>query len=352
MGGCVYTQAVSGRRSFNKFFFYASRIDILFDCINKAYLCDSLSLSLKMEEDMRYLRHLYVSMGKIVTASTREKPVDLLEAEFDYYTERRIPLLIEWLDTQIVFTRERSENLPTDSRVLVGAWEFLKVVVIHSQYQVLKEMWDIYSHFGAKESEHDQFSWHLSAILYHWIREGTRGGLIGVNPHQRYLNGEVEDTLVLRDICIQLKNLQCFLNLTGEEASQLLVHKAKSIEKPVYLFRLSATIPGVIVMQCVLYGLKKKKDTSTIINVRLGEKTLGKDYSFFMSPLEYSIACEVIMAKYYRAVSRTMEPLIPDMVLLKPTWREMVGYTKGYGNYYDVRVKSDAPTRELKGEYY
>lgn len=300
------------------------------------------------ESELRYLRHLYVSLGKIVTSSTKEKPTALLVEEFNYYTETRRPLLIEWLDQQVTFTRNRNKEMirknknsqiPTDIRVLVGAWEFLKSVVIHSFYPILRQMWNLFGLFGVKEDEHNQYSWHLGAILYHWINEGIKEGLIPDNPfrtpftHKWQSNDDATDEEhAMEDVCLHLRALQCFLNFTVHDGEALLQQTMESFSQKgipceaVYLFRLSATVPGMIVLQFVVSSLFRESST----NLRLDQGSLGKDYHFFMSPVDYATKCE----DYIRKVSGLRK--MTNMIQIQPTLKEMIGLTKSYTVYFET----------------
>lgn len=320
------------------------------------------------EEDLRYLKHLYISLGKLVTASTKEKPTTLLVEEFLYYTETRVPLLIEWMETQITFTRKRNDemiltreaNIPSDIRILVGAWELLKRIVTDGQFSLLKSMWKIFSHFGVKDDEHDQYSWHLSAIIFHWIKVGISDGVIPPNPYRNpyVLRIWGSDTTVIEDddaientriqgVCLQLKALQCFLNFTAGDGNALLHHKVKKLKKPVYLFRLSATIPGAIVLQFIVPDTENNNTKRHVVmNLRIDANTMGDNYNFFMSPLQYTMACETYIAKYITASTNQHSM---SMVQIQPSTKEMVGMTNGYVRYFDTRAaKTMIP---LKSKY-
>ncbi len=316
-------------------------------------------------EDLRYLKHLYISTGKLVTAHTKEKPTALLEEEFLYYTETRIPLLLEWFDTLISFTQQRGQStviMPSDIRILIGAWEFLKVIVANNHFDLLEHVWRMYRHFGFSDSEHDQYSWHLCAIIYHWITEGIREGVIPpapFNKYNRYLvktdvfnDEEIEDNeeRAIESVCLQLKNLKCFLNFSAEEGTALLRHKLKKLNRPVYLFRLSATIPGAIVMQFILPHTDLTK-RNPVMNVRIGSGTAGGDnYNFFMSPIDYTTSCEAYIATYLAKEPSNVNsrPLRIEMVQLKPTLKQMVGQTDAYVRYFASNEKTIIP---LKSTY-
>lgn len=303
-------------------------------------------------DDLRYLRHLYVSLGKIVTLDTKEgeKPTSLLTEEFNYYIDRRVSLILEWLDAQIEFTRNRNaemvrlnrrdNQIPTDIRVLIGAWEFLKSIVTHQYYALLCQIWNLFDVFGLSESNHNQYSWHLGAILYHWINEGIKEGLIPDNPHHRpftreqYIDDDdADDEHAMEGVCLQLKALQCFLNFTSQDGDQAL---RREIERrgggahddrntPVYLFRLSATVPGMIVLQFMVPSVNMQSS----VNVRLDERVMGKGYHFFMSPREYTVACET----YIRVGTTGMVAQI--MIQVQPTLNEMIGATESYARYFE-----------------
>lgn len=327
--------------------------------------------------DLRYLRHLYVSLGKIVTVNTKEgeKPTALLTEEFNYYIDRRRALILEWLDAQIAFTRNRNSEMirlnknseiPTDIRVLVGAWEFLKSIVTFQYYDLLRQIWNLFEVFGLNENNHTQYSWHLGAILYHWINEGIKDGLIPDNPHHRPFTrpweqhgDDAEDEHAMEGVCLQLKALQCFLNFTSQDGEQALRREIEAREEgargsakpeprerrrdtPVYLFRLSATVPGMIVLQFMVPSMSKQGS----VNVRLEARVMGKGYHFFMSPREYTVACETY-------IQRATGMATQMMTQVQPTLNEMIGATESYARYFEnASLMGNATKIPLKGNLY
>ena len=144
----------------------------------------------------------------------------------------------------------------------------------------------------------------------------------------------------IQEVCLQLRSLQCFLNFTAEDGVILLRKKVKKLQKPIYLFRLSATVPGVITLQYILpVGTRPQ-----VYNVRIGSQTM-KDYNFFMSPRKYSEVCEAFIGLQTPSFSSG------DMVHMKPSLKEMVGLTDSYVQYFDTRDRVTSIMLKGDGKY-
>lgn len=305
---------------------------------------------------VHYLRHLYVSMAKLVEPLTGDSSMSIkqLYEVFNTSPTDAIEDTIEWLDLQIEFTEKRHNELkstkrelevPTHLGVLIGGWKFLRAVVKKGHFHILKNIWQLLTTCGIPETERNQCIWHIGAILYHWIDEGLRQGRI--LPPSRYIytpdgglwsnyDGE-EDELqtTMKAVALHLKILRCYLNVTASEGEAILRKRIKenTRRRTVYLFRLSATVPGEIVLQFILPGVRHPT-----VNVRINATTMGREFytDFFMSQPEYRAMCEEWIANYAR-MQRIPIDFDEGMIQVQPTMSQSVGLTDSYNCYFDVK---------------
>lgn len=307
------------------------------------------------DPNFKYVRHLYVSMGKIASSATgQEKSDTQLVDEFLYNREIRMTQLHEWIDQQRLFVERRNKDIQranspngtatvSENQILAEAWQLLLNVVSRRLYRLLRRMWLLLATIGVKDDEHTAYSWHLAAILYYWIQEGIDTGTIPIiqqaqTPYRIVLieeEEEKEDTdatqeddeekMIMIGICQHLASLRCYLNLTASSGEAILRRRATELNMPVYLCRLSATKPGVFVLQFAVPGERQSR------NVRLGTGTHGNDYNFYWSPRDLRMACESLIVTLTRKKWPKMMPLYPSV-------REMMGLTDDYLDYYGGSV--------------
>ena len=291
------------------------------------------------DPSLQYVRHLYVSMGLI---AARETTITRLKEEFAHNTSTRVTQLLTWIDEQRLFTERRNAELQrgqgqvvSDNQILLEAWHLLANVVSRGLYPLLRRMWRMLATVGVREDEHTAYSWHLAAILYYWVQEGIHTGAIPIReeeppqtPYRLVSQDESSDDAgdtVMINICRHLASLRCYLNLTSSTGDAIVRRRSAELAMPAYLYRLSATKPGVIVLQYYAPG-----DRSTR-NVRLGVEVFGASYNFYWSSRDYKLASESL-------INKQTQKRWPQMVPLYPSVREMMGLTGDYLDYFGDSV--------------
>lgn len=299
-----------------------------------------------------YVEHLYISLAKLTASQVlgaKPKSTEDLRKEFRQFesVQEAIPVITNWVELQIVDTETRHDrllrdnkqgNVPTHIGVLLGAWKFIRTVVKTEAFYTLKLIWGLLTAFRIPENARNQCTWHLGAILCHWIDQGVANGLIPVIDTSGGEKAVVERSYgsLMRHISRHLHSLGCFLNFTATEGQAFLRNLMKNLpehkKRPLFLLRLSATEPGVIVLQFLLPVAR-----FPAVNVRISPFTMEKSYmGFFMSSLVYTDMCRSYISAFVRREAQRNTDSERRAQPIRPTLDQMIGLTNAYTCYFEV----------------
>ena len=302
--------------------------------------------------EIDYLRDLYTNTYLLVigdddTSSFKidiNKEYDKLQGKHRHINKEISENLLEWCDIMIKKIETIKSIDQATSKIYIKGWDHIKQLIRISKHRDilndnhLEPIYWIFNYIGIDKNNRDKYSWHISSTIFELLEK------LDSDSYKIKMRSTVGEALV-KNMCIRVDNLKCFLIMNAVEAEQKIINQFKkdiNIDI-IYLFRLSQSEPTCITLTFGIQGYLFNDNKARFLNTKLvkseGSGNFLSNYNIDISFEKHKKMCEKYISRAFPLMRNTVHK---DFKLLKIKFLEpQTPYEKiGMTSYYLYEPKN------------